>query len=143
MDFNADGLLDIVVVNRLDRAQIWRNLGGATPSSASTPPTARPLGNWLQVRLQQPGANPDAIGAWLEVQLAGRILRRELTVGGGHVSGGLGWIHFGLAGAAQVRIRVLWPDGQWEEWQEVKANQFIVFKRGKGIQPFLPATSQS
>lgn len=143
MDFNADGLLDIVVVNRLDRAQIWRNLGGTTPSSTSaTPPTARPLGNWLQVRLQQSGPNPDAIGAWLEVQLANRVLRRELTVGGGHVSGGLGWTHFGLAGAAQVLVRVLWPDGQWEEWQEVKANQFIILKRGRGSQPFVPASNQ-
>lgn len=128
VDLNADGLLDIVVVNRMDQAQVWRNLGSA----------AKPIGNWLQVRLQQPGANRDAIGAWLEVQVGERVQRRELSVGGGHASGGLGWVHFGLAGADKARLRVQWPDGEWSNWAEVSSNQFIIFDRSAGIQPFKP-----
>ena len=53
-DFNLDGLLDLVVVNRGSGAQIWRN---ATPDA----------GHWMQVRLAQPAPNRDAIGAWVEV----------------------------------------------------------------------------
>ena len=132
VDLNGDGLLDIVVVNRLDRAQVWRNLGSSGPVRT---------GNCLQVRLSQPGPNRDAIGAWIEVQLPNRVLRRELSVGGGHVSGGLGWTHFGLGESVQARLRVLWPDGQWDEWHDVQANSFVVVRRGAGVWPVeLPLT---
>ncbi|KIQ55071.1 CRTAC1 family protein [Meiothermus taiwanensis] len=132
VDLNADGLLDIVVVNRLDRAQVWRNLGGAS---------GQPLGNWLQVRLRQPGPNPDAVGAWLEVELPGRVLRRELTVGGGHLSGGLGFVHFGLGPAERVRLRVRWPDGEQEGWLEAPSNRFVVLARGQGLLGYTPGRS--
>jgi hypothetical protein len=98
------------------------------------------LGNWLQVRLQQPGPNRDGIGAWLEVELPGRVLRRELTVGGGHVSGGLGFVHFGLGNAKEVRLRVRWPDGL-EETALVSSNRFVRFVRGQGPQNFVPGQS--
>ena len=45
-------------------------------------------------------ANRDAIGAWIEVRCGdGKVMRREITVGGGHASGELGWRHFGLGDA--------------------------------------------
>lgn len=132
VDLNADGLLDIVVVNRLDQAQVWRNQGGLG---------GQPLGNWLQVRLQQSGPNQSGIGAWLEVELPGRILRRELTVGGGHLSGGLGFIHFGLGKAERVRLRVRWPDGEQEGWLEAPSNRFVVFARGQGLSYPTPGKS--
>ncbi|RFO94616.1 hypothetical protein DIC66_22610, partial [Rhodoferax lacus] len=89
-DLNGDGLLDMVVVNRLDKAQLWRNLGAGTPDKPQA------MGHWLQLRLQQAGGNRDAVGAWVEVDLGGKIIREELTIGGGHASGHLGWMHFGL-----------------------------------------------
>ncbi|MFC3686530.1 CRTAC1 family protein [Hydrogenophaga luteola] len=117
-DFNADGLLDVVVVNRGDRAQLWRQL----PASA-TPPA-----HWLQLRLQQEGGNRDAIGAWVEVRPGADegapVLRQELTVGGGHASGHLGWMHFGLGGGERAQVRVQWPQGGWSAWQPVEADRF-------------------
>ena len=76
-DLNGDGLLDVIVVNRWDKAQLWRNLGTGTPNKP------QPMGHWLQLRLHQPGGNRDAVGAWVEVDLGGKIIREELTVGGG------------------------------------------------------------
>ncbi len=130
VDLNADGLLDIVVVNRWDKAQLWRNVGAG---SASTPV---PMGNWLQLRLKQTGANRDAIGAWVEIDLGSSgkpILRQELTVGGGHASGHLGWVHFGLGNTQKVKIRVRWPFESWSEWLHADANQFYVFERERGL----------
>jgi enediyne biosynthesis protein E4 len=126
-DLNSDGLLDIVVVNRWDKAQLWRNLGAGTADKPL------PMGNWLQLRLLQSGANRDAVGAWVEVDLGGRIIRQELTVGGGHASGNLGWMHFGLGDAKQVKVRVLWPQGSWSEWAEAAPNQFYVMTQGLGL----------
>ena len=126
-DFNGDGLLDIVVVNRWDKAQLWRNLGAG---SATKP---EPMGHWLQLRLKQAGGNRDAIGAWVEVDLGGKIIRQELTIGGGHASGQLGWMHFGLGDAKDVKLRVQWPHSTWSNWQAVAADNFYTVDKEAGI----------
>ena len=121
VDFNLDGLLDLVVVNRWETAQLWRN-------------TTAHAGHWVEVKLQQPGANRDTIGAWLEVKRGTTLMRREITVGGGHASGQSGWWHFGLGDAPQAEIRALWPDGTRSDWQKADANSFYVLERGKPLQ---------
>jgi enediyne biosynthesis protein E4 len=132
VDLNGDGLLDLVVVNRWDKAQLWRNLG----SSAGSAGQPQAMGHWLQLRLQQPGGNRDAIGAWVEVDLGGRVIRQELTVGGGHASGHLGWMHFGLGQAERVKVRVQWPHGSWSPWHEVGVDAFTVVDREAGVTPW-------
>ena len=126
VDLNGDGMLDMLVVNRWDKAQLWRNLGtGSTDKPL-------PLGPWLQLRLRQGGGNRDAIGAWVEVHLGERIVRQELTVGGGHASGHLGWMHFGLGQAQKAKVRVQWPHAAWGPWQEVAASNFYIVDRQSG-----------
>jgi enediyne biosynthesis protein E4 len=131
VDLNADGLLDMLVVNRWDKAQLWRNVGAGTPDK----PVA--MGRWLQLRLVQGGGNRDAVGAWVEVDLGpaagGRVIRQELTVGGGHASGHSGWMHFGLGAAEQVKLRVQWPQGGWSEWQPAAANNFYTMTKDTGL----------
>jgi enediyne biosynthesis protein E4 len=108
-----------VVVNRNAPAQIWRN---ATINA----------GGWIALKLVQPGANRDAVGAWIEVKCTdGVILRRELTVGGGHAGGQLGWTHFGLGKETNVELRVVWPDGAADGWRPVEVGKFYVAERGK------------
>ena len=126
-DLNGDGLLDMVVVNRLDKAQLWRNVGAGTADQPV------PMGHWLQLRLRQAGGNRDAVGAWVEVDLGGRIIREELTIGGGHASGHLGWMHFGLGDAKDVKLRVHWPHGDWSAWQAVAADQFYSVDKEAGV----------
>jgi enediyne biosynthesis protein E4 len=122
-DFAMDGMLDLVEVNYGQPVRVWRNVGSG---DASHPVAA---GNWLGVRLREPGGNRDAIGAWIEVQLGKTIIRRELTIGGGHVSGQLGWTHFGLGRARDAQVRVQWPDGAIGPWQRLVANQFVIIDR--------------
>ena len=130
VDLNGDGLLDMLVVNRWDKAQLWRNVGAGTADKPL------PMGQWLQIRLRQVGGNRDAVGAWVEVDLGERTIRQELTIGGGHASGNLGWMHFGLGQAASVRLRVLWPFGSWGAWQNVAANDFYIVDRQSGVSPW-------
>ena len=118
-DFAMDGQLDLIELNYGAPVRVWRNVG----SSA---------GHWLGVRLNQPGPNRDAIGAWLEIQVGKTTLRRELSIGGGHAGGQLGWTHFGLGPASEVQVRVEWPDGEVSPWLKVKANQFVTLDRASG-----------
>jgi enediyne biosynthesis protein E4 len=124
VDLNLDGLLDVVEVNRREPVRVWRNVG------ASDAEVATPLGNHASVRLRQDGPNRDAVGAWLEVRTGDRTTWRELTVGGGHASGQLGWIHLGLGTADRADLRVHWPDGEIGPWLEVPADARGTVERG-------------
>ena len=133
VDLNGDGLLDMVVVNRWDKAQLWRNIGTGTADKASQMGVA---GHWLQLRFKQTGGNADAVGAWVEVDLGNamekKIIRQELTVGGGHASGHMGWLHFGLGKATTVKVRVQWPFADFGPWQTVAADGFYVVDKLTG-----------
>ena len=123
-DFNLDGLLDLVVVNRRENVSLWRNVG---TGSADAP---EQMGNWLGVRLDADGANRDGIGAWVEIVAGDRVTRREVTVGGGHAGGQLGWLHVGLGDAGRATVTVTWPDGEVGAPMDVDANGFYVLERG-------------
>ena len=125
IDLDLDGLLDIVVVNRVANVEILHN-------------RSRDSGHWMQVMLRQEGANRNAIGAWIEVRAHGRTQRHEVAVGGGHVSGQAGWIHVGLGPAESAEIRVQWPDGHWSPWQQSAADRFLLIERGRTLAAVSP-----
>lgn len=115
-DFDGDGRLDLVVVNRRAPLELWLN-------------RTEPAGNWAQVDLRQDGANRFAVGAWLEIEHSDRVEWRERTIGGGHVSGSLLPFHIGLGAKQSLRLRVWWPDGSPSEWQEVAAGARVTITR--------------
>ncbi|WP_421692822.1 CRTAC1 family protein [Aestuariivirga sp.] len=117
-DFNLDGLVDLLVVNRNGPAQIWRN-------------TTADAGHWLALQLGETGPNVNAIGAMVEVKTADGVQRREITSGGGHVSGEAGWIHFGLGQATAAEVRVRWPGEGWSVPYAVPANGFAILEKDK------------
>jgi hypothetical protein len=134
-DFNMDGLLDLVVVNRAAPTSLFRNLGGAHADDRP----AVPLGNWLAVGLAQDGANRNAVGARLSIRVGARSLTRDIAVGGGHASGQAGFVHIGLGVAERAVIRVRWPDGSWSHGYRVFANQAVLIKRGaEAVRPWYP-----
>ena len=123
VDLNGDGQMDLVVVNRNEGAEVWRNAGTGT--------RGEPLGHWLQLALHQEGANRDAIGAWIELRVADHVQRREIFLGGGHAGGQLGWRHFGLGAASEAEVRVIWPDGVAGDWSKVTADGFYDLTPGQ------------
>lgn len=131
VDLNADGLLDVIVINRWDKAELWRNVGLGT----SDKPAA--MGNWIQLTIEQAGSNRNAVGSWVEVQWLEsgktKTLRQELTVGGGHASGHAGWMHFGVGAATDLKVRVQWPSGVWSDWFAAKANGFYNLHNERGL----------
>jgi len=123
-DLNRDGLPDIVQVVRRANVRLWRNLGSGEGS------TTGPMGHWLAVDLDQDAANHDAIGAWVTVRAGGLQRERERTVGGGHASGQLVPLHFGLGAATTAEVRVTWPDGEVGPWLPTDADRIVTVRRG-------------
>jgi hypothetical protein len=108
VDLNADGLLDLAVMNRRAPMELHRNV-------------TEGAGNWLSVALQQEGGNRQAVGAFIELRTTQGLQVREHTVGGGHVSGAAVPMHFGLGSAEEAEIRVIWPDGEAGPWRRLDA----------------------
>jgi hypothetical protein len=103
---------------------LFRNVGSGTAAEPE------PMGNWIAIRPRQPGPNREAIGSWIELRSGDRTAVREVTIGGGHASGELGWIHFGLGDAEGAQVRVVWPQGGASPWMDVAANRFVTIDRG-------------
>lgn len=112
VDLNRDGRLDIIVNNRRAALEINENRTAHT-------------GHWLSVDLQQKGANRNAVGSWLEVTDGSTTWHREVTIGGGHAGGSLGFHHFGTGGSKNLRLRVIWPDRTASDWHAVDADQHV------------------
>jgi hypothetical protein len=133
-DLNADGLPDLVEVFYGAPVRAWRNVG----TGDATRPAA--MGNWLGVRLSEAGPNRDAVGAWIEVKVGDLTIRREVTIGGGHIGGQLGPILVGLGPSPEAQVRVQWPDGEMGPWMRVAANQYVDIERGAAeARPSSPA----
>ena len=110
-DFDGDGRLDLVVMNRRAPMELYRNVTQET-------------GNWISVSLSQPGGNVNAVGAVVVVA----DQSQQLTVGGGHAGGKALPLHFGLGDVSEVTIKVTWPGGQITTHQAA-ANQTIEISR--------------
>ncbi len=133
VDLNLDGLLDLVELPYGSPVELWRNVGSGDANKPAQ------MGHWLALRVSQPPPNRHAIGAWVEVKVGEVTQRRELTIGGGHLGGQLGWTHFGLGPAETAQVRVQWPDGEWGPWLGVKADGFYDIVRGSTeAQPWRP-----
>ena len=61
-------------------------------------------------------------------------------MGGGHASGALGPLHFGLPAEGDIEVRVTWPDGNLGDWQGASADWWSTIDRDAGT--VVPANLQ-
>ncbi|MDA8811170.1 CRTAC1 family protein [Amylibacter sp.] len=106
-DFDLDGRIDILVMNRRAPMEIYRNVTKNT-------------GNWLAIQLVQKGGNINAIGSRITIGKDSQ----QVTIGGGHAGGQALPIHFGLGDAKTAIINIEWPDGSLTE-HRTNTNQIL------------------
>ncbi|MFK7744512.1 MAG: CRTAC1 family protein [Roseobacter sp.] len=114
-DFDLDGRLDLIVVNRRAPAELYRNV-------------TADVGNWLRVVPKMLSRNRDAIGAVVTVVTPESTQSIQRVVGGGHAGGQLLPMHFGLADAQTAQVRVEWPDGQQTSAKAVAGQTLVIRK---------------
>lgn len=126
-DFNADGMVDLLVVNRRSPVSLFRNQGRQVDWGHTR------MGNFLAIELQNGAINPDAIGAKISVKTGNLTQSQTVQIGGGHASGQLGFIHFGLGVAERAQIRIQWPNGDQSPEYRVFANSFVVITKDQDL----------
>lgn len=119
-DFDRDGCPDLLVTG-LHGPRLLR---GLCPDGRAS----------FTLRLAQPGPNPDAVGARVELSAGGR--RRFLRwgpYGGGQLSSFWGERLLGLGGARRSEsLAVTWPGGAREEFGPFAAGERALVRRGAG-----------
>jgi tetratricopeptide (TPR) repeat protein len=131
VDWDHDGDLDVWFTNRT--APQVRFLENRFRGSA----------NYLSLRLVGVACNRDAIGARVEIELAGNDaaapdrLVRTVAAGSGYLSQSSKSLHFGLGHGRSIdRVRIQWPGGQAQELVEIEPNQHYEIVQGQHAVPW-------
>ena len=110
VDLDGDGWLDLMRRGLDGDAVVWQ----ARCAEAGA----------LLISLSQPAPNRNAVGAQVEVEARGRKSWRRVRAGGqGHGVGGPPVAHIGLGAATSARVRVTWPDGAEDVFEDVPPGQ--------------------
>jgi hypothetical protein len=127
LDFDEDGDLDIAINNFHSPAILVRN------------DVEKENRGWLKIRLigdPDRGSNRDAIGARIRLTADdGLSVLREIHGGSGYMSMNPKQLHFGLASAKSVRLKITWPNGEQQQLDGVAANRSYIIRQGEGIEP--------
>ena len=119
-DVDNDGDVDVLVTNNGGPVRLLLN-------------QAPPAGSSLQVRLEQPGPNRIALGAWVGLERAGKpTLWRRVKSDGSYLAVNDTRVHFGLGESPKIdAITVQWPDGRRERFTEI-TGRAVTLRRGTG-----------
>jgi tetratricopeptide (TPR) repeat protein len=130
VDWDRDGDLDVWLRNRTaPRLRLLKNTEG----------NGHP---WLRITLEGKTSNRDAIGAVVEVTTnGGSPLVRSLRAGEFFMSQGSKALHFGLGPHRDiVRLRVLWPGGEWQTFPRLSANNYYHLRQNTTLPIERPLT---
>ncbi len=113
-DYDADGDLDLFIVNSGAKPTLLRNDGGNRQ-------------HWLQIRTVGTVSNRDGVGALVKVSAGDLHQVQQVTAGDSYLSQSSLDVEFGLAHHKVVdRIVIQWPSGIVQTLTDVQANQRIV-----------------
>ncbi len=122
-DWNNDGRMELFAQNMNERPTLLLN----TKSKGDD-------ANWIKLALSQPGFNPEALGALVEIT-TGEITQRIPVL---RLSSFVGTddprLHVGLGGAKSCKVKVVWPGRAREstEYEDLHAGKFWKLDRASG-----------
>lgn len=131
-DLDNDGSVDLVIVHQNDPVALLRNRLGTT--------------DWFGIELRGEKSNPDAIGATVSAEIAGRTVTQFVVGGGSYLSQSDPRILFPLVGRkggqdatgshesnGQVPpVTVHWPNGRRERFLSLRVGRYNLLREGTG-----------
>jgi enediyne biosynthesis protein E4 len=119
-DINNDGALDLLVSTNAGPALLFRNTGAINHS--------------LRIKLVGTKSNRDGIGTAVKVGAGSDVQSKTLCSGASYLSSSELILTFGLASHRQAdTIELRWPSGQVDHLSNVRADQVITVKEGRGV----------
>ena len=77
-------------------------------------------------------SNRDAIGAVVKVVTPNLSQYATVTTAGSYLSSSDKRVHFGLGGATQANVEIVWPSGTADHLANVPANRILTVREGSG-----------
>ena len=132
VDLDRDGDLDLVTNNLNEPVGLLRNLSREQRPSST---------NYLSIDLSGPPGNPDGLGTKIWVTVGDSVTYHEQYRQRGYLSTVDRLVHVGLGSQRVVdEVRVRWPDGKGEIFNDVPANQILNPRYNTNLPPVdLPA----
>jgi len=120
-DLNNDGGTDILITNNNGPARLLLNV-------------APERGHWILVHLEGVRSNHSGYGSVVEmIRKDGTSLQRWVRGDGSYLSANDPRVPFGLGESTEVdRIRVRWPAGGCEFWNQTMVDRIVTLREGTG-----------
>ncbi len=123
-DFDGDGFQDAVITT-----------SPYAPGTRDTPVLLHNDGNanhWLTVKLVGTSSNRDGVGAVVRAKLKQEIQVKQVQAGTSFASGNGLLLTFGLGRRDSVDLKVTWPSGLVEEFDDIQGDQLVTLVEGEG-----------
>jgi thiol-disulfide isomerase/thioredoxin len=128
-DFDGDGDLDLFIRNYHQDSVFLRNEGVKN--------------HWLKVKPTATVSNRSAIGARVEIEIAGKRQIRWITAGSGYLMQQPNEAYFGLGSATRVdAITITWPNGNVQKFGGADADTYVRVTEGKEGMEIIPNCKQ-
>lgn len=121
-DFDNDGDIDVLVINKNDIPTFWRNDRGNA-------------GNWLVIRTEGVKSNRCGFGARILVKTDGLQRAFEVRASDSYLSSNDPRAHMGLGELTVADIEIYWPSGRVDKHSKVAGKGFYLAKEGDSLKP--------
>jgi hypothetical protein len=120
-DFDNDGRVDLLVVDYEGPVMLLQN-------------QTETANHWIKLDLRSDPPNAFAYGAKVTAHAGGEVWVQEVSPASSYLSSSDPRIHWGLGPVEQLEtLRIRWPSGREEVFQDLAADRLLTFYEGQGI----------
>ena len=121
-DYDNDGDIDILNINKNDTPYLLRNEGGN-------------LQRWINIRTEGVKSNRAGLGAKVKVSGGGITRHFEVRGSDSYLSSNDLRVHAGMGDLEEGDVEIRWPSGQVDKQSHVKVNQYYLAREGEPLTP--------